>query len=366
MIKNDILKIFYLGIFFRTIVIISLLLFPIYHEIFGYIQPFKYYEKGDLYLYNELSKYNFSNLIQFISQLFYASFTTLDPSQKVPGFILIIIFKIIEYSNDNYFLFCLLVLLLEVISFYIWLIIFNKFFDKIFLVLFTFIPFSYIYFIFPSIDSFVYFFFTIIIYCIINLLISNQKNELRLFIILFLFLFLKAESLLILLPILIIYFFKREKFNLKMIYSYGYVLLFVIGIIYYYPYYLHEYNTVITRNNNSLDFTNFFLDPSTEIINYINFYIIKFLKIFGFINVSYSNNLLIISVRHFMSFFYIFGFFFSLIFYKNNKLFSFIIFMNTIVILFFLFPSIRYIINYTPLYLFFIFIFLKKKLLKIL
>ena len=52
--------------------------------------------------------------------------------------------------------------------------------------------------------------------------------------------------------------------------------------------------------------------------------------------------------------------------YKNNKLFSFIIFMNTIVILFFLFPSIRYIINYTPLYLFFIFIFLNKKLLKIL
>tara|TARA_B100000989_G_C19528456_1_gene468247 strand:+ start:2985 stop:4082 length:1098 start_codon:yes stop_codon:yes gene_type:complete len=365
MIKNDILKIFYLGIFFRTIVIISLLLFPIYHEIFGYIQPFKYYDKGDLYLYNELSKYNFSNLIQFISQQFYASFTTLNP-QKVPGFILIIIFKIIEYSNENYLLFCLLVLLLEVISFYIWLIIFNKYFDKIFLVLFSFVPFSYIYFIFPSIDSFVYFFLTIIIYFIIDLLISNKRNELYLFITLFLFLFLKAESLLILLIILIIYFFRRKKFNLKLIYSYGYILLFIIGIIYYYPYYLHEYNTVITRNNNNLDFTNFFLDPSTELINYIIFYIIKFLKIFGYINESYSNNLLIISIRHVMAFFYIFGFFLSVIFYKYNKLFSILILMNTIIILFFLFPSIRYIIYYTPLYLFFIFIFLNKKLLKIL
>ena len=365
MIKNDILKIFYLGIFFRTIVIISLLLFPIYHEIFGYIQPFKYYEKGDLYLYNELSKYNFSNLVQFISQQFYASFTTLNP-QKVPGFILIIIFKIIEYSNENYFLFCFLILLLEVISFYVWLLVFNKYFNKIFLVLFTFVPFSYIYFIFPSIDSFVYFFLTIIIYCIINLQSSNQKNELRLFFILFLFLFLKAESLLVLLMILVIYFFKIEKFNLKKVYSYGYTLLFVVGIIYYYPYYLHEYNTVITRDNNSLDFTNFFLDPSKELINYIIFYVIKFLKIFGYINESYSNNLLIISIRHVMGLFYIFGFFLSVIFYKNNKLFSFLILANTIIVLFFLFPSIRYIIYYTPLYLFFIFIFLNKKLLKIL
>ena len=359
--NNNIYKFFFLGLLLRCIIVISLILFPIYHEVFGFLRPFKYYVHGDMSIYQTFSSYSFLEIITRVAHIFVESFKTYNVSERYPGFILVFVLKLFNYNNEEYLSFCLLVFLIEIISYFIWLNIFNNSFDKIYLYIFTIIPISYVYFIFASIYLFSYFFLSIVIFLFNNLLKKKIINEILLCCILILYLFLKPDSLIIFIPIIFLYFFKRHLYNLKIIYLYLYLFFFIIGIFYYFPYYLFEYLTVLSRNNNSINFSNLDAYSFNEILN---FYIIKFFKIFFLFNKSNSGSLIVSSVRLTTTFVYFFGFITCIVYFKKNKFFSFLILFNLFIITFFLFPSIRYILNFTPLFIFFIFTFLKERIIK--
>jgi hypothetical protein len=366
MLNNQLIRIFSFGILFRIFFSILLIYFPFTHNVFGKIAPFQYYNTiADIYIYQFYANLSLNDILTTISNIFFDSITIFTITERYPGIIFSLFLKVIPYTEDNYIFLYLVIYFFEIISLFYWILIFNEYFNKKFLILLSITPFSFIYFIFPSIDFLNYFFATLCIYYLNLLVLKKKFNQIKLLVILFIYIFIKPDSVFFCLIILYFYIFNRNYLKLNSKLFIYYVILFVIGILYYFQYYLFEYLTVMSLNNNSFQLSNFYSEPFNSFIKFIMFYLSKFLKIYGLMSKSYSGSDLIILLRLLISIYFIFGFFCAVYFYQKNIVFSFIIIMNLFIILIFLFPSVRYVLIYSNLYLFFIFYFLKKIKLKI-
>jgi len=365
MLNNQLIRIFSFGILFRLIFSILVVYFPFTHDMFGKVAPFQYLTIGDISIYQRYANLSLIDMFSTISNIFLDSITIFTISERYPGIIFSLFLKVIPYTEENYIFLYLVIYFFEILSLFYWILIFKEYFDKKYLIILSITPFSFIYFIFPSNDFLNYFFATLFIYYLNLLFLKKKFNQNILLIILFVYIFIKPDSVFFCLTMLYLYIFKKNYLKLNSKLFLFYIILFVIGILYYFQYYLFEYLTVMSLNDNSFHISNFYSEPFNNFIKFIIFYLSKFFKIYGFMSESYSGSNLIILLRFLISIYFIVGFFCTIYFYQKNIIFSFIVIMNLFIILLFLFPSFRYVLVYSNLYLFFIFYFLKEIKLKI-
>ena len=244
---NDYLETFYVGLTFRVLIFIALVIQPFYHSVFGFVGPLTYQIFADLAFYSDFghkafcwgSAYDYACNKEFIS--IYKSILKLDfenITNRYPGPIYPIILYITNYKADFTYILSFSVFFIEILSFFLW----NKFLytkvDKICAFMFCFLPIPLYFGFFHSTDIFFYFICSIIYLNSINFI--KFKSSFFLLILLFLAVAIRPAGLSILFFSLTVSIFKKYDFKFK----FSIIFLIILSIFYYSPYIIYEINVV--------------------------------------------------------------------------------------------------------------------------
>lgn len=331
LILSNHLNIFLTGVVFRSLIFIILIFFPFYHVNFGSLSPLSFQKFADLDFYLIFGVYEFqiNKFLEIYKNIIFLNFSNID--NRFPGPLFPLIISLTKYSNDFTILMSILIILVEIFTFYFWSKFFYKKFNGYVSLLFGFMPIPLYFGFLHSTDIIFYFFtsFIFLIYC------QNIKTNKLIIYLLVVGLVLTRPACISVLLALIIH---------SLIYKKNYKFIFIMTIIlattifYYLPYFIFE-----TRLISSNEY--FKLNLST----YLNFalnYITKFIYIFGFIK-SDSGNIYFYLMRCGCAMIFLIGYFYSL---KNYKSFDFLIINFTLIpIVIFLFPAYRYSLPISPI-----------------
>lgn len=352
--------ILFLGISYRFIILILLIIFPFYHELQGAFGPLVY-QNADLdeYLYtkdliffktNNIDSF-FENYINIFNLNFNYDFRTITG----PIYPLIIFF--FNYKPNFPYLLAFICFISEIVNFYLWSNYFRYKIKNIYILLFSLIPIP-LFFGFVHSSDIIYFLLSTII--VLNLL-NNQKRNSVFYIVILLIVFLRPAGISIVFLLFLYDIIKRNIFfSRSQIY---YVVLFIIASIYYLPYLIIELNSekvimpyYFTDNYfiNLVLIDNLFLKKIVIIF-------LKFFYTFGF-DPTESGNQFVFYIRFFMATIYILGFF-NTLFSKKLSFDNLYIWFTISFISLFLYPTYRYLIPVMPLlYLNFIFIIQRSRI----
>lgn len=345
----SIFNIIFVGILYRIIILIILIFFPLYHEIYGYVSPLSYYNSlSDLQLHKDiiyLFKVNECGniyFLQFYKDLFALIFNSDNNfflsndncSKLFPGPFFGIILLITNYNENNVIILAGFIFIIEIVNLIIWVNIFKKKINNLYVLFYVFlpIPLCFAFMHIPDIFAFTAF-------SLLSFLIYNKYNNFLM--ITSFFLGILSHPLFFIVFFYLIFELKEKKINLSKLQIYLLYILFFISTIYYL-----EYFTVDILKNSGL---NNITDKDNN-FNFIFIFIIttlkKILYILGY-QESLSNNFFIIIGKYFCGIFYLIGFIYALfnLRHATNKM---IIFYILCIALFFA-PNWRYILIVSPL-----------------
>ena len=150
-----IFNIIFVGILYRSIILIILIFFPLYHEIYGYVSPLSYYNSlSDLQLHKDiiyLFKINECGniyFLQFYKDLFGLFFnfdnnlflSNNNCSKVFPGPFFGIILLITNYNENNVFILAGFIFIIEIFNLIIWVNIFKKKIKRLYVLFYIFLP----------------------------------------------------------------------------------------------------------------------------------------------------------------------------------------------------------------------------------
>lgn len=348
------IKVFNLGLTFRLIVFIYLINFPFIHSLYGEISPIAFQSFADLNFYSAFGmeqelKANLNEF--FFTYKFIFDFNLKDIDNRYPGPFFPMIIWLTNYSEQKAYLLGILAFVTEIICFYFWSNYFYKKIDKLCAILFCFLPMPLYFGFFHSTDIFFFLILTLIFFILIEFI--KIKNNLLLIFLILLAAITRPSCFFIF--IYLIYYFLVFKRNYKLLFVTIFILM--LSIIYYLPYFIIEsYSDASWINTNSFTDYNFIFFTTNLYLDYILFYIFKFISVFGFIK-SDSGNIYFYVMRCLCASIFLIGYLYS--FYKKDL--NNIIFINLLIIpiIVFLYPAYRYIIPVAPLLFMYFYLFLK-------
>lgn len=354
-------NIFYLGVIFRLILYCILIFFPFYHNEQGYFGSF-ILQNADLddYLFvtkiitlnnNPFdlscpsgSKCNLLPVSVFINNFYYlidSFFNFLrinDNIHMIVGPVFPIIILLTDYSEFFPYALSLTCFISEIAAFYLWLSYLKKNVSWQICIIFALFPFTILFGLIHSPDIITYFFLSVLI---LNRIKGINISNFFYFLLLTLVVFTKPIGLFLIFYFIIFDFLKDKK-----IYLYS-LFLFIIGIIYYLPYFFVE----ISKSDISvfpelqLILENIVIDRGSLIFSAI-FYLTKFILLFGF-DFSQSGNNYIYLFKIPSAFLLLLGF---LINHKNkNNFLKYFVYIYVLIIVLFFYPTFRYILPVIPL-----------------
>lgn len=340
-------NIIFAGVLYRIIILIILIFFPLYHELYGYVSPLSYYYSvSDLQIHIDiiyLFKINECGNIYFFQ--FYKDLVNLiinlndnlssyndNCSKLFPGPLFGIILLITNYSENNVFILAGLIFIIEIINLVIWVNIFKDKINNLFIFLYVFlpIPLCFAFMHIPDIFAFTAF-------SLISFFIHNKYNNNL--IIISLFLGILSHPLFFIVFFYLIFELKERKIHLHPYQKYIFFFLIILSAIYY----LQYFTTDIIKNS---ELTNIGNDYNSFNFNFIITFLKKIIYVLGY-QESLSNNFTIILAKYFCGIFYVLGFIYALLNlkYATNKM---IIFYILCIALFFA-PNWRYVLIVSPL-----------------
>ena len=364
-------NLFIIGIFFRLIIFTILIFFPFFHAEHGYFGSFLVqnadfddylFVKKILTLDNspfELScpsgnKCNllpistfFENYKYIINLIINNNLDNLNLTMIVgPVFPALIL--IFNYSSNFPYLLSIFCFVIEIITLFLWLRYFYSKTNIFYSTLLVFFPFTILFGLIHSPDIITFFLLTLII---LNELSSIKLNKYYYVLSIILLTFIKPIGLLLLFFIIFLRLFNKKNIV-------GYITLFILGSLYYLPYFVVEINkSDITLFPELLLINNVLnLDEQNLLFN-IMFYLLKLIVLFGF-DISQSGNNYIYFIKFPAAFILLLGFIFN---YKNkNNFLKYFVYFYVFSIVIFFYPTYRYIIPIIPILLLNLFIFSNK------
>ena len=324
-----------IGVSYRIIIYLFLVLMPFQHNDFGSISPLGFQEFADMTIYRDFSDspdldFGWSN---FFSN--YYSILTLNISNvdnRFPGPLFSIILIITQYSKDFPYLLSLVIFFSEITAYLIWS--YKKFKDyNIYpLLFFSFMPIPLYFGFMHSTDIIFYLLFTLLYFEI-----KDSPRKSILFILFFLILCLRPNSVLIFLACSIYFLFiDKNKYFIKLS-----LLFFLLSLFYYSPYFFYEMALLETFEADVISYG--ILDVLFLLINYIK----KVIFLLGFVP-SDSGNIYFYLLRCCCGIIFLIGLI-RLYYKKTSKIdmlfVGFFVFGTATLF----FPAYRYILPITPI-----------------
>lgn len=340
-------NIIFAGVLYRIIILIFLIFFPLYHELYGYVSPLSYYNSvSDLQLHidiiylfkiNECGNIYFFEFYKDLVSLIFNSNDNIslsndNCSKLFPGPLFGIILLITNYSENNVFILAGLIFIIEITNLIIWVKIFKNKIKNLFIFLYVFLPIPLCFAFMHIPDIFAFTAFSLVCFFIHN----KYNNNL---IIISLFLGILSHPLFFIVFFYLIFELKERKIYLNHYQKYILYFIIILSTIYYLQYFTADIIknsglSNLTGNDNSLNFI------------YIITLLKKIIFVLGY-QESLSNNFIIIAAKYFCGIFYVLGFVYALLNlkYAKNKM---IVFYILCIALFFA-PNWRYILIVSPL-----------------
>jgi hypothetical protein len=336
------------GIFYRIIIYLFLILIPFHHNDFGIITPLSFQEFADITIYKDFSdgenEFGWSNFFSNYYSLLTLNISNID--NRFPGPLFPIILIITQYSKDFTILLSLVIFFSEITAYIIWSYKKFKNYNIYSLLFFSFMPIPLYFGFMHSTDIIFYLLFTLLYFEI-----KDNPRKSIIIILFFLILCLRPNSLIIFISCLF-YFLIIEKNRYFLILS---SLFFLLSLIYYGPYFFYEMALLGTFEVDSISYSIF--DIVFLLINYLK----KVIFLLGFIPSDSGNNYFYL-LRCFCGIIFLIGLI-RLYYKKTSKLdmlfVGFFVFGTATVF----FPAYRYILPITPILIgYFCEFFLKKSI----
>lgn len=316
-----------IGILIRISLFILLLFFPFPYGAGAPISPLHYQTGIDLAFYEPGQYYAADfNLYREILSEIKNSFFGIGPSRPFPGPAFPFIIWLTNYSNGNTLLLSTIIVIAEIISFSIWCNIMKANLVGYKGLFFCLMPHTIWFGTIVASDIFLYLFSTILFYF---WHLNNKKYESTIFSLCAIVTMFRPAGLAILLARQITVFREHGPTKLKK-YHFLYLLLLVLGIIYFTPYFAYEKKVVLEIHKLPFSLNNIFY---------------KFFDIFGF-QKSRTNLTIAYVIRYAYGAVFLLGFI-GVLFSNNQFKLPVIITLFSVVV--FLFPTWRYLLPILPI-----------------